>query len=80
MPDGQAGVVIGRGGTGATELKEAIATNVTGIVNYDPRTSASGVQVSEYESGIQIECTLKYLQYNISENVKLNFDKANGLS
>ena len=63
-----------------TELKEAIATNVTGIVNYDPRTSASGVQVSEYESGIQIECTLKYLQYNISENVKLNFDKANGLS
>jgi phage baseplate assembly protein W len=63
-----------------TELKEAIATNVTGIVNYDPRTSATGVQVSEYESGIQIECTLKYLQYNISENVKLNFDKANGLS
>lgn len=63
-----------------TELKEAIATNVTSIVNYDPRTSASQIQVSEYESGIQIECTLTYLQYNISENIKLSFDKANGLS
>ena len=33
-----------------TELKDAITTNVTNIVNYDPRTRASGVQVSEYES------------------------------
>ena len=62
-----------------TELKDAITTNVTNIVNYDPRTRATGVQVSEYESGLQIECTLFYLDYNISESMKVQFDKNVGL-
>lgn len=62
------------------ELKEALTENVTTIVNYDPRTRASQIQVSEYEQGINIECTITYLQYNISEQVKFNFDKNNGLS
>ncbi|MBR19716.1 MAG: hypothetical protein CMA64_06175 [Euryarchaeota archaeon] len=57
------------------ELKDAIVKNVTRIVNHDPRTTASDVQVTEYESGLQIECTLSYLQYNISENLRLQFDK-----
>lgn len=63
-----------------TRLKEAITTNVTNIVNYDPRTRASEVQVSEYESGLQIEYTLLYLDYNISENLKMQFDKNIGLT
>ena len=62
-----------------TQLKEAITANVTNIVNYDPRTRATGVQVSEYESGLQIECTLMYLDYNISEQLRLQFDKSVGL-
>ena len=62
------------------QLKDAITANVTNIVNYDPRTRAAGVQVSEYESGLQIECTLMYLDYNISEQLKLQFDKSVGLS
>lgn len=62
-----------------TELKDAIVENVTNIVNYDPRTSASEVQVTEYEQGLQIECTLTYLNYNISENLRLQFDKNIGL-
>lgn len=61
------------------ELKDAIAQNVTSIVNYDPRTQASEIQVSEYEQGLQIECTLTYLNYNISENLRLQFDKNIGL-
>lgn len=61
------------------ELKEAITTNVTRIVNYDPRTRASGVQVSEYEAGLQIECTITYVQYNISEQLKLQFDRSVGI-
>ncbi len=61
------------------ELKEAITENVTAIVNFDPRTSASEIQVSEYEAGIQIECTLTYLQYNISEQLRIDFDKNLGL-
>ena len=62
------------------QLKDAITANVTNIVNYDPRTRAASVQVSEYESGLQIECTLMYLDYNISEQLKLQFDKSVGLS
>ena len=61
-------------------LKDAITTNVTNIVNYDPRTRASSVQVSEYESGLQIECTITYKDYNISENLKMQFDKDIGLA
>jgi hypothetical protein len=63
-----------------TELKDAITTNVTNIVNYDPRTRASSVQVSEFESGLQIECTITYLDYNISEQLRLQFDKNVGLT
>ena len=60
-------------------LKDAIVKNVTRIINTDPRTSASEVQVTEYESGLQIECTLTYLTYNISEQLRLRFDKATGI-
>ena len=62
------------------ELKDAITRNVTNIVNYDPRVKANGVAVTEFESGLQIECTLTYLTYNISEQLRLRFDKANGLT
>jgi phage baseplate assembly protein W len=60
-------------------LKTAIAENVTEIINFDPRVVAQDIQISQYESGIQIECQLVYLPYNISENLKLTFDEANGL-
>ena len=61
------------------ELRDAITANVTNIVNFDPRTAATDVKVNEYEHGIQIECTLTYLQYNISENLQLKFDKEIGI-
>ena len=60
-------------------LRDAITRNVTNIVNYDPRVRASGVQVSEFESGLQIECTLTYLDYNISEQLRIQFDKDIGI-
>src|SRR6056300_491218 len=60
-------------------LKEAIAKNVTDIVNYDPRTRASDIIVDSFEHGIQIECNLTYLPYNISEQLKFQFDERNGL-
>ena len=61
-------------------LRDAITRNVTNIVNYDPRVRASGVQVSEFESGLQIECTLTYLDYNISEQLRIQFDRDIGIS
>lgn len=61
------------------QTKDLILQNVNEIVNYDPRITAKNVIVSQYESGLQIECILTYLPYNISEQLKLQFDQSNGL-
>jgi phage baseplate assembly protein W len=61
------------------ELKDLIRKNVETIINYDPRVQADDVIVTSYESGIQIECTLIYLPYNIAESLQLRFDQENGL-
>jgi phage baseplate assembly protein W len=59
-------------------LQQAIASNVTKIINYDPRVRVDRVIVDTYESGILIECELTYLPYNISESMRLKFDEDNG--
>jgi phage baseplate assembly protein W len=61
-------------------LRSAIADNVTGIINYDPRVQVNEVIVDTYESGIMIECTLTYLPYNISESMRLRFDEDNSFT
>jgi phage baseplate assembly protein W len=60
-------------------LREAIANNVTEIINYDPRVQVEQVTVDTYESGILIECTLTYLPYSISESMRLKFDEDNAI-
>jgi phage baseplate assembly protein W len=60
------------------QMKDAIKENVTQIVNYDPRVSVNQIIVDQYESGIQIEISLIYLPYNISENMRLQFDENAG--
>ena len=59
-------------------LQQAIADNVTTIINYDPRVRVDRVVVGTYESGILVECELTYLPYNISESMRLKFDEDNG--
>lgn len=61
------------------QLKEAVAQNITEIVNYDPRIQVDRIIVDEYEAGIIIECELTYLPYNITEQLAFKFDEANGL-
>jgi phage baseplate assembly protein W len=61
------------------DLRELIAQNVEEIINYDPRIKADQVIVTQYESGIQIECKLMYLPYYITEAIQLRFDQANGI-
>ena len=62
------------------QVKDLILQNVNQIVNFDPRVQASNVVVTGYDTGIQIECTLTYLSYNLSEKIQLKFDQATGLS
>lgn len=61
------------------QIKDLITQNVNTIINYDPRLQAENVTVTSYDQGIQIECTLKYLPYNIQQSLQLRFDQANGL-
>lgn len=61
------------------DLKDVIAQNVTEIMNYDPRVKVDSLIVSQYESGIQVECELTYLPYNISEALKFRFDQENNI-
>lgn len=60
------------------QLKDAIIKNVSKIINYDPRVTVDNITVDTYESGIQIECSLTYLPYNISESMRLKFDENAG--
>ena len=60
-------------------LRDAIANNVTDIINFDPRVSVEQVTVDTYESGIMVECTLTYLPYNISESMRMKFDEDNAI-
>lgn len=60
-------------------LKEAITTNVNQIINYDPRVQAKEIVVDSFENGIQLYCTLTYLDYNITEQLRFTFDRDNGL-
>lgn len=56
------------------ELKSAIIADVNSIVNYDPRISVDNVNISEYDTGLQIEITVRYLQTNQSDVMALQFD------
>lgn len=62
------------------QLKMLVKQNVEEIINYDPRVRADQVIVTQYESGLQIECKLTYLPYYIQEAIQLRFDQANGLT
>ena len=61
------------------DLKQLIAEDVTEIINSDPRVVAERIQVEEYDKGIEIEATLRYLNFNISESMRITFDQDNGL-
>jgi phage baseplate assembly protein W len=61
------------------EIKQLIIKNVEEIINYDPRVNADNVTVTAYETGLQVECVLTYLPYNIQEAISFRFDQENGL-
>ena len=61
------------------QIQDLILQNVNEIFNYDPRVQASNILITPYEQGIQIECKLTYLPYNIQQNLQLKFDQQNGL-
>jgi Phage baseplate assembly protein W len=61
-------------------LRQAIIKNVKDIINSDPRVRVNNVTVDTYEYGIQIQCELIFLNYNVSEYIQFQFDRENGLN
>lgn len=61
------------------EAKDAITKDVATIVNADPRIDVVALSIVEKDYGIQIAMTLNYNKYNISETLRFNFDRENGL-
>ena len=62
------------------EIQHIILQNVNEIFNSDPRVQAKSIVITPYDTGLEIQCTLTYLLYNIQEQLKMRFDQANGLS
>lgn len=62
------------------QVKDLILQNVNQIVNYDPRVQAENVIITSYDTGLQLQVTLKYVPYNIQQTLQLRFDQANGLA
>jgi phage baseplate assembly protein W len=60
-------------------IRDIILRDVEEIINYDPRIQAENIVVTAYETGIQIECDLTYLPYNISESLRYRFDQSAGI-
>lgn len=56
------------------ELKSIIIADVNRIVSYDPRISVDSVVITEYNQGLQIAISVRYLQTNQSSAMTLQFD------
>ena len=56
------------------ELKSVITEDVKAIAKYDPRVAFENIVVTEYEHGLQIVISLRYLQTNESSSMSLQFD------
>ena len=60
-------------------LKQRVLDDVQSIINSDPRVEVDGLALQEKEFGLQIQCVLRYVDYDVSEALQLTFDKANAL-
>jgi phage baseplate assembly protein W len=61
------------------QVKSLMLQNVNDIINFDPRVQASNVTITQYDTGIQLEFTLTYVTYNLSQVLQVQFDQNNGL-
>lgn len=57
------------------DTKTIIMQDIKRIISYDPRLAARDVNVTEYDTGLQIEITLIYIQTNQVDNLRLQFDQ-----
>lgn len=54
-----------------------VEDDVIRILRSDPRVAVNSVAVIPTEQGIRIEVDLKYLEFNLADQLLINFDKSN---
>jgi len=59
--------------------RQIISDDVEQIINYDPRIQVETVSVDSIESGIRIEATVRYLPFNVVEQMQFTFDRENSI-
>ena len=57
------------------ETKAIVIQEVNTVIETDPRVRAEGITLDEYENGLQIEMTLRYILDNQTENLVVRFDR-----
>src|SRR6056300_1045617 len=56
-------------------VKQAVADDITANLNADPRLQAEEIIVSEFEHGIAVQATVRYVPYNVVEKLTFSFDE-----
>jgi len=56
-------------------LKQAIADDITANLNADPRLQAEDIIVQEFEQGISVQATIRFVPYNVVEKLTFSFDE-----
>lgn len=59
------------------DVQESITNDVKTVVGYDPRVALEEVFVDNYEHGINIRITLRFLTENLVDKMTLQFDRDN---
>ena len=60
-------------------VKEQIVNDINTIINSDPRVRVNAMEVQQKDYGIQIACVLTYVDYDVSEALRFNFDRSNAV-
>ena len=62
------------------DVKKLIVEDVEQIINYDPRISINGVTIDSTDMGIRIEAEIVILPFDITDTLRLNFDRDNTIT
>ena len=57
------------------DIKQAVADDITANLNADPRLQTEEIIVSEFEHGIAVQASIRFVPYNVVEKLTFSFNK-----
>ena len=57
------------------DIKQAVADDITANLNAYPRLQTEEIIVSEFEHGIAVQATIRFVPYNVVEKLTFSFDE-----